>query len=480
MTLSALKTDQLDAVLQALTPESARTLIREVERDRLLGGKTIPHEFILRHARAVLGEAAGRGVRVGSPQRYFCVAFEDRLVDEAVPDKQSGRILRSSIGPVWTWLTERLAGEILEPVIEALTRAIIDKDQAEITRLAEQLCTTAGSQIRLALEELVPNTRIYLRTAAGLGGMRVLEDALDMAEALGYARLCATIHARTPAHIPALAHGEAEPFVALLRDLCGDSPAAVTTGLLAIMARLAVKTDILTIAVELMGTRKNAKLASSNAATVIECVLHDMELPAEHAIRDIRERAPVDRILANIAEFYGLAEGFENAIDLDLKGPWGKRLVKIRKRLSHAISAEIASAPRIIKSALFRRAVSPGAPATTTGSTALVWPDQHDIHEAKFQVGLLNGIRHYLGQLPINAEYTRITAEVRLFLESLSEFVVDDVRSTCGETRACAEAYLEATAGILEIMFGDEAGELLRRRGRAAAQADADTAAALG
>jgi len=72
----------LKGFLGQLPSDVVSRLAKAVEVDRLIGGKALPHDEILRALRPQLrGLAASQGRRIPTPQRLFCRPFEDLFVD---------------------------------------------------------------------------------------------------------------------------------------------------------------------------------------------------------------------------------------------------------------------------------------------------------------------------------------------------------------------------------------------------------------
>src|SRR5690606_22748398 len=147
--------------LVSLTPAAARLLIREVVLDRLKGGRTYDHDLVPKYARHALQMQDCHVARVGTPLRLLCEPFADLLVDSTTARKQNGRIARSSILPMWRWLTEDVAPGRFAAIDRALSRALLADDHKEIDRLARQLRAAAALEIRSVLRDLQPNTKPY-------------------------------------------------------------------------------------------------------------------------------------------------------------------------------------------------------------------------------------------------------------------------------------------------------------------------------
>jgi hypothetical protein len=66
----------LKSFLSGLPEQIAQRLAQAVEIDRLIDGKTLPHEMILESLRPALRRTVGHD-RTPTPLRAFCIPFED-------------------------------------------------------------------------------------------------------------------------------------------------------------------------------------------------------------------------------------------------------------------------------------------------------------------------------------------------------------------------------------------------------------------
>src|SRR5215469_6168028 len=105
--LSPQKTGLLTAFLGTLPEHLAARLAKAVEVDRLADGDALPHDLILQGLRPVLRRGDTRD-RTPTPLRLFCQPFEDLLTSAPRSVKQKGRIARSSVTPVWLWVSGTL------------------------------------------------------------------------------------------------------------------------------------------------------------------------------------------------------------------------------------------------------------------------------------------------------------------------------------------------------------------------------------
>ena len=232
-----------------------------------------------------------------------------------------------------------------------------------------------------------------------------------------------------------------------------------------LLSRCPQAADMLKILVHVVGSGEAEVAYRHPAGAVVEVMLHDMEISADRAREGIVSGADLGIIRTHLSEFHAYASALCDALELDLKGAWGHRLVAMRSDLSATIRERISAAPRLIKAALFQKTGK-----RDTQNTGPTLPDPQKIEEAEFAVNLLVELRAFLGQLTLNADYSRVKSEVEQFLEVIAERLLRDIQDGADDARAFASEGYAAAGRLMQAMFGREASELYMRRARAAMQ----------
>jgi hypothetical protein len=473
MDLNQLKSEQLDAYLASLTPKAAEFLIREVERDRLKGGNAFPHDLVLRKAREVVKKANQDCARFASPQRVFCHPFEGLLVDRTTEQKQLGRITRSSSDAIWKWLLTEIASDALPQLAARITDAALSTNDAQIQDLSRQLYGLCHERLSAILDTVEPETKAYGRIAAQLGGQNAVRDAYEIRDCMKCAPALLAHLARAPATIRDLQDDDVELYARWYSEFEAQHRNDARLLLVSLHARCPRPVDMLKILVCIVGSNE-AEIAHRHiAGNVVEIMLHDMEIAAQTARENIVASTDLGIIKAHLSEFHASASAICDALELDLRGAWGNRLVAMRSTLSATLRERISAAPRLIKAALFQK-IGKRAAHTPAASG----PDPQRIKDAEFAVNLLVELRAFLGQLTLNADYSRVKSEVEQFLEVIAERLLRDIQDGADDVRAFAEEGYPSAGRLLEALFGKEASELYLRRARAAMQHAAKSASA--
>ena len=150
-------------------------LVRSLEARRLNGDQRATADAVLSRLRPRMSLA--RPPRRATPQRLFCMPFEDLLYDPGTSRKAVGRIPRSAITPIWTLFAEHARPGTIEAA-SAILKSAEPNDGAALLTAGTPLWAEAANVLaaRDAAARKAPNGRAQLRDS--LGGAPVL-DSLD-------------------------------------------------------------------------------------------------------------------------------------------------------------------------------------------------------------------------------------------------------------------------------------------------------------
>jgi len=152
-------------------------LVRSLEARRLRVDQRATADAVLSRLRPRMSVA--RPARRPTPQRLFCLPFEDLLYDPGSRRKAVGRIPRSAIAPIWAMFGERAGKGTIEAAAAAL-RAADPEDSAAVLKAGGPLWSESARVLSTvdATARKTPNGRAQLRDA--LGGEPVLASLDDI------------------------------------------------------------------------------------------------------------------------------------------------------------------------------------------------------------------------------------------------------------------------------------------------------------
>ncbi len=341
--------ERLDEFLHHVTPTLALQLARAVEVDRLRGG-ALPHEEILGALRPRLREAGQRLPRLPTPRRLICAVFEDLLVDDRLR-KQRGRIARSSIAPVWDWLTGALAPAELGPALEAVREKLVNGG-------ADFADAEVGAFQRLAAAAIlaaVPTPDIKdVRCAAAVAalGPDVAADAHDMARMMEMADDMRALQRATPRPLPALNDDDIAVFRAAFDRMARTHPDCASYVAFFVLARLRKPWEALRLAGALTRKSDDVKLSRTDLGQIGEALLADLE-DCIARLTQMRASAVDSAIaLAQVSTFAEVSTGIVRELGIRRDGAWGRRMTQLRGEMADEMERLLSRAAKDIAATL--------------------------------------------------------------------------------------------------------------------------------
>ncbi len=471
MKIDTEKQDKLSERLASLSAEAAIALMREVERDKLRGEDTYPHDFVCSQLRKTIEETGLKVDRLGSPRRLFCEPFEVFLVDEKSDSDQRGAISRKSIAPIWNWLLGELFCDQL-PVLEVeIIKALLDNEPDCARQLMKEFHKEAGDRIWAELSKVEEGSRAHLGYNVKFGGIGIFEDALEIARVLQIApafnRLSKQVQSGTT-----LQHDEdIHHCVGLYRQFVNSASAHAELGMLLIAARLKNRYEILKVVRNHIGT-DNYSVAMKDPAFVSgTTVLFNLEQSVAEAIKIIPQYDDFGFVAHRIAEFHSCAELFTSFFNITPNSLWGSRLIQIRNDLSSAIQVQIEQLPRLINSIRYHGdSGSNFQTHKSAGPNSEPGPNNYDVNQAIFTAKLLMLSGKFLSQLSIYDAVTKAKHDANNFIETVAERIVSDLAKAVGQEKQVVQKYFKPMVDLTLIIQGKEIAALLERRGEAAAR----------
>jgi len=467
--MRSMRNGELEAFLRNLPGKSAGDLAHMVERDRLSGDGRFPHEQILSSLRPTLRAQAVE--RTPTPLRLFCNAFQDLLSGEDPGIKRPGRISRSSILPVWNWLSTDLMRERAGELEAGIRDAVLAEDQAGRDALVLELQTEAAAAIMSALAELDPKADTQGRRrkalATRLGHERCIEDAAEMALILTIAEPLSKLQAQLPRRIPELT----EPLIRKVKRayewFTAHRPEQAVFVVLVVMARLARPETILRLGRVLSWRMDDTLISNTDLAITGDLLVGDMERLAESLVRQVRDQAPPEQIGTTLKTFTAAFGAMTNEIGVRREGRWGRRLLAARSRIGAAMAEEMDQWPKL---------VAAGLPMVKDMRSQFYSPDIRRPPKEQESAALLR-LAGVMDIVRTSADATAFAGEYRAARDGLTkeldqylQKLFDRLRNAEDpELKANAIAFHKVAVEMTRLLSGAEAAEVVMRRGKAAA-----------
>ncbi len=459
--MDANKAQMLKAFLASLPEQAAARLAKAVEVDRLGGGTALPHDLILEGLRSQLVRLHAE--RTPTPLRLFCEPFADLLSGAPRKEKRKPEIARSSVALVWNWLGENDPAAFAA-YNESARAAIIAFRTAELQELVESFWSASSASLREALA--TEAGRKTLRAA--LNGDAAVGDAQEMALLLAAGPAIAELQALLPRPSPALTEDHLKSTRAICDRVIETAPDAVPYMAVIAMRRLERPWEALRIPQVVARQTNDTLISSTDMGLAGEILFAEIETRGA-AIRNIRPQQPFDieALIENVTQFAKLSSGIVKEIEMRRDGKWGQRLMKERSAVAGSMDAIMERAARDILGAIPSQKSGSygGGPRVPDVSRAV---DPEKAARAVSFARLIVGCRKFAAAASFGAKLKDAEEEVSTALKSYNDGIVRELRALEGPARDIAEQHFHVAADLTAILFSEEEGDHMRRRGRAA------------
>jgi hypothetical protein len=462
--LSPERAGMLKSFLGGLPEQIAARLAQAVEIDRLVDGKTLPHEMILESLRPALRRSTGSD-RTPTPLRAFCTPFEDLFTLYQRQTKQKGLIARGSVMPVWGWLSQTIMVEQTKDYIRDFKQLVLAANHDGARERAQQFWKDAS---------VILQTRLADTKAArhALGSDVTAADAAEMALLLSAGHEVSVVQKALPKPVPTLT----EEMLWVLKDvyarLVAATPDAAPYVAVIAMHRLSRPWEALKLPLSVSRQTQDTLISSTDMGLVGEIIFGDIE----NFGRIIREaRHPVfDEValLEALTQFTTLSSGIVKGIELRRDGKWGQRLMKDRAALAETMEGFMERAPKEFSASLpMQKSGSFGGGPKYPDFTKTIDREKHE--RGLRYARLVIGCRTLASAASFGASAKKAEEEMSLLLKNYIEDVVKELRTADGARRAVVESQFEYCCTLTGLIFTEAEAENLRRRGKAATGASA-------
>ena len=116
--------ERLRQYLRELPPQARSLLIAEFESSLLRGDEPAGIDLVLQELRHIARERREGAPRIGHSARLFFKPIEPFLVDDRADHNHPGRLARSSLELLWTWIRRDLLPEETKALADEVKRSI--------------------------------------------------------------------------------------------------------------------------------------------------------------------------------------------------------------------------------------------------------------------------------------------------------------------------------------------------------------------
>jgi hypothetical protein len=461
--------ERLREFLRGLSPGVRALLIAELEHAILRGDDVAGLELVLIELRRCIRDSQSSSPRLGDDARLFFYPLEPFLVDDALDHKHGGRIARSALAPMWSWLSSTALPDQAKAYSEQVQAALRDNDLDRAHKLAQEFQDAALQRMQDVLAAGETEGKARRRISVQLGSPRAYEDLNTIVSVLKARDAFAKLSAQLPGHIRTLHGNLLDSVKAQLDSLLSSNSDLFQFGLVMVMNRLAAAWQLIRLATKAAGGDAAARIEETPYAVAVTMVLDEIERMVGELSSDLRSGRGV-AVAALLRDVHDAVRGLRSELDLQGDSAWAKQLAGIRAGISKLLSSEINLMPGRVRRLMRPRSAKEIAPGSTV--------DADEVAEAESLIGFVMACRNYAGELAINEITQRSFTELQQCLDVGTKALLDALR-TCGDNeRPFRQSQVDAAVRFCAKVFGQEYASLLTKAAGVASHVDRKAARA--
>lgn len=336
--------DRLQEFLQRLTAPTRNNLLSELERLELCGTEIPGSAAVMERLRAEFrpnGQAPQRGL---APARYFFAPLELLLNEGAPEHANTGRIQRSSLSPIWEWISR----DLLPTMARDYTKQMTELVAADKQREARQAAAAFQTKVIKSLENTVGSPdgaeQIRTRLSTYTASRVVYDDLVKIVAALRAQDALSKFNEALPARLGKFEDDQVEKIAVLLDAFAKNHADQVPFALTLVARRLKSPWQLIRLATKAAPTKNAAEIAATPFAIAVSMVLdriEDCRAILRVALRN--ERILVAREI--LVMVYDTEYALRVRIDQLNGSEWGQRLDRLMASIAELVESEVSRFP---------------------------------------------------------------------------------------------------------------------------------------
>ncbi len=450
--MSQTSSERLRDYLAQLPPQSQALLMREFERAIERGEDATVATFVLEQLRKIVrGAEQEITPRTDNPARILFHPLEPFLIDGNVSPRP-GQIRRSSLAAVWQWLVREGTADQAMDFELAISKASEAGGLSQIEAATRKLQLAAAEAI-LKVAAPQPGTD-QRRALSRIGPPDIIGDLHSIGLVLQAREVFDTLDSRLPSHLRIFGEQQIASVSSALNVPALQTPQLLPFALSLVMQRLTAPWQIIRLAIKMVGSDDELRVAATPYGMAVTIALHDLSNLAATLRTDIR-RGHFENVGEHLKMLHDGVRGLRTELDLRNDSAWGRQLVAIRADISNALQSEIDSVPGRVRRLLRQRAdkdIPVGAQL-----------DAGEIEEIVALIDFVAVCRTYASELAINEVTLRTYSDLQHYVEQSTEALVQSLRQSEGKNRAFRQLQVKAAIRFCNVLFGADYGSLMSR-----------------
>jgi hypothetical protein len=338
-----MRIDRIWEFVQRFSPLTRSCLLTELERMESCGIDMPGSADLQAKLRAELRpDESPDGVP--TPSRFFFAPLDPLLVDGAPEHANSGRIARSSLAPIWEWISRDLLPMMARDYNNQMKSLIAAKKAREAQQVAATFQTKVTKSLEGNLASLEGADRARSKLAYYTASPSAYGDLVKIMYAFRASEALANFAAALPEKILKFDDAQIGKVAAQLDAFQAKDPDAVPFALTLVAGRLRTPRELILIATKAARGRSAADIAATPYAIAVSMVLDQMD-DKRIALRIALKKNRVIIARDVLADIDNTESALRAAIRELEASEWGTRLAEMRAAIAVLIEAEVSLFP---------------------------------------------------------------------------------------------------------------------------------------
>jgi hypothetical protein len=455
--------ERLQQFLCELSPKARGMLIAEFERSLLRGDDLSGADLVLQELRRLAREQRDGAPRIGNSARLFFKPLEPFIVDDLGQHRHLGRISRSSLDTLWTWISRDVLPDDARAVDDIVNAALLDGDEAKakhfVRAFQDRVAMTLTDLLRLADSD----AKIRRRMLGQIGTQRAGEDVAILKSVLNARDGLSAMAANLPLQVGNLASKQLDECKALIEKTGAPGSDMFLYSLLTVMNRLAAPWQLIRLGVKAAGSDTAARVAETPYGVSVTIVLSELERQVGELREDLRSGRGV-AIGALLKTIHDAARGLRTELNMPMDSSWGRALSGLRTQIGDMLRLEIDSMPGRVRRLLKPRAAGEIRPNSTL--------DPVEVAETEALVAFVATCRHFASELAISEMTRRTFSELQQYLDSGTRGLLEALRAAAPSERSFRQSQVDTAVRLCATVFGRDYAAQLGKAAELAASGD--------
>ncbi len=454
--------ERLRQYLRELTPSARLLLIAELERSLLRGDESAGAYFMLQDLRAIIRENDATAPHIAHCARLFFNSFEPYLVDDATDREHPGRIARSSLELLWTWIRRDLLREETKNLTDAVNKALLADNNTKVELLVRAFQDRVAAAVEAGFKD-ISDERIYRRMLVQVGTPHAAAEANTLLRVLKARDQLSALASQLPAQIVELADAQIDHVRALIDSAVVHDGEILLPALLTLMNRLAAPWQLIRLATKAADTDIAARVAETPYAVAVTIVLAELERLVDELEAGLNDGRGV-ALGMMLKTIHDAMRGLGSELALPVDSTWGRTLAALSERIADLLKAQIECMPDRVRELLRPR------PSMEIRPNSELAAD--DVAGTTMLVEFVGHCRQFAGESALNELAQQTYAELQQYLEGATRALFDGLRHAGTADRRFRQSQVDVAARLCALVFGQDFAALPARPVPAAEPAD--------